>query len=426
MGSMWLSKQKCMNMFYRKLRLAILILFYCPWSMSGQIPKSYVFGESDQIVLPVTYINGFIIVDVIFQKILPLKFILDTGAENTILLKREYAEMLNIPFHKKIKLMGADMSEEVNAYICNGTFIQLTNTRSVRHNIIVLEKDYLFLEEYIGTQVDGILGAEFFKDLILKIDYKLSTLTIYDPEKYNYSRLKNYVNYDISIINNKPYLYCVTEPKAGTLINTLLLVDTGAGLTALFHHNTDTLLQLSGQIINGSLGKGLGGDIEGFTGKIHKLHMGKLYFNNLLSSFQDLDESLIQPDRVTRNGLLGNLLLERFDVVLDLKKAKLFLKPHKGYNKTFEFDKSGLTLFAYGENLNQYYIKYVIEKSPAGEAGLMPGDIVMKIGHWSYKWYDLRRINKILSGRTGKTIQLKIRRGEQILNKKIILRDLFL
>ncbi|MBL0101742.1 MAG: retropepsin-like domain-containing protein [Saprospiraceae bacterium] len=244
-------------MFYRKLRLAILILFYCPWSMSGQIPKSYVFGESDQIVLPVTYINGFIIVDVIFQKILPLKFILDTGAENTILLKREYAEMLNIPFHKKIKLMGADMSEEVNAYICNGTFIQLTNTRSVRHNIIVLEKDYLFLEEYIGTQVDGILGAEFFKDLILKIDYKLSTLTIHDPEKFNYSRLKNYVNYDISIINNKPYLYCVTEPKAGTLINTLLLVDTGAGLTALFHHNTDTLLQLSGQIINGSLGKGL-------------------------------------------------------------------------------------------------------------------------------------------------------------------------
>ncbi len=414
-----------MSGLYFKSMLVIIMIFCNFPLLQGQLLKSYLIGESDQVTIPFVYTNGFIIVDVIFQKILPLKFIVDTGAENTILLKREHAEMLNITYHKKIKLLGSDMSEEVHAYICNGSFLQLVNTRSVRHNIIVLEKDHLFLEEYIGSRVDGILGAEFFKGLIIRIDYKSSQLTIYDPLKFNTSKLKNYKTYDLEIINNKPYINCITEISSGTSVKTRLLIDSGAGLTALFHHNTDTLLTMSDHIVKGGLGKGLGGDIEGYSGRIHRLNIGDLYFNNLLSSFQDLDETLIAKDKINRNGLIGNLLLERFDVIINLAHSKLYLKPKKNYNKTFEFDKSGLTLFAYGENLNKYYVKYVTEKSPAADADIRPGDIILKIGFFSYKWFTLRQLNKLFIGKTGKKIRLKIQRGDEIMKKEIILRDLF-
>ena len=110
---------------------------------------------------------------------------------------------------------------------------------------------------------------------------------------------------------------------------------------------------MSDHIVKGGLGKGLGGDIEGYSGRIHRLNIGDLYFNNLLSSFQDLDETLIAKDKINRNGLIGNLLLERFDVIINLAHSKLYLKPKKNYNKTFDFDKSGLKLLEYGENLNK-------------------------------------------------------------------------
>ena len=393
----------------------------------AQLLKTYLLGEFEEITVPFIYTNGFIIVDVIFQRVLPLKFIVDTGAENTILLKREYSDLLRVPYHKKIKLLGSDMSEEVTAYVSNGTYLQFLNSKNVRHNILILEKDFVHLEEYVGSKVDGILGAEFFKGIVLKIDYKKSELTLIDPAKFSKSKVKNYQSFDIEINSSKPYINCITEVRAGLALKTKLLLDTGAALTALFHHNTDTLLSASGNVVKGSLGKGLGGDIEGFSGRIHRLKLGDvIYFNNLISSFQDLDSTLIKPEKINRNGLIGNLLLERFDVIIDFRTPKLYLKPKKDYNKEFDFDKSGMTVFAFGEALNKYYVKYVSDKSPASEADIRPGDIIQKIGIFSYKWYSLRQLNRVFSGRNGKKVKLKIKRGEELIKKEIILRDLFI
>jgi len=399
-------------------------LFWSLW-IQGQFTKSYLLGEYEEIVVPFTYANGFILVDVIFQRLLPLKFIVDTGAENSILLKKEYTDLLKTPYHKKIKLYGSDLSDEVTAYVCNGTYLQFLNSRSVRHNILVLENDFVHLDEYIGTRVDGILGAEFFKGLIIKIDYKKFELVLIDPSKFNKSRVKNYEVLDIEIINSKPYLKSVTEVKAGLKVKTRLLIDTGAALTALFHHNTDSLLNTSGLIVKGSLGKGLGGDIEGFSGRIHRLQIGQFNFNNLLSSFQEIDSLLLGPEKVVRNGLIGNMLLERFEVFIDFHEAKLYLKAKKNYNKDFEYDKSGMTVFAYGNTLNKYYVRYVTENSPASDADIRPGDIILKIGLFSYKWYSLRQLNGVFSSRNGRRVKLKLKRGDEILIKELVLRDLF-
>ncbi|MBK9566172.1 MAG: aspartyl protease family protein [Saprospiraceae bacterium] len=406
-------------------RVLVMLFLSLSVFVHGQFNRSQLLGEYEEIIVPFNYVNGFILVDVIFQKILPMKFILDTGAENSILLKKEYTELLRTPYHKKIKLYGSDLSDEVTAYVCNGIYLQFLNTRSVRHNILVLENDFVHLDEYIGSRVDGILGAEFFKGLIMKIDYKKFELVLIDPSKFNKSRVKNHQAFDIEIISSKPYLQCITEVKPGLKVKTRLLIDTGAALTALFHHNTDSLLSTSGLILKGSLGKGLGGDIEGFSGRIHKLQMGDFSFNNLLSSFQEIDSSMLGPQKVIRNGILGNLLLERFDVFLDFSASKLYMKSKKNYNKDFEYDKSGMTVFAYGNTLNKYYIRYVIEKSPASEADIRPGDIILKIGIFSYKWYSLRQINGVFSSRNGRKIKLKLKRGDEILIKEVVLRDLF-
>ncbi len=403
-----------------------LIMFLAlPYFIKATSGNPALMGLQSEIILPFEYRQGFIVVDVIFQKKIPLKFILDTGAENTILLKKEYAQRLNVPYAKRIKLIGSDMNKDIFAYVCNGTYLQLVNTQTVQINMIVLEDDMISMDEYIGMPIDGILGADFFKGLILKINYRRKEVTISDPSKYNYKKLKDYEAFDIDVINSKPYLNCKTSVLPSKETNAKLLLDTGASITTMFHNNTDSLLILPEQIISGSLGKGLGGDINGFVGKVHQLNIGPFEFNNLISRFQDLNDIVIKAEKIIRNGIIGNLLLERFHVVIDFYHSKLYLKSHKNYNKTFEYDKSGLTIYAFGKRLNEYYIRHVIAGSPSDIAGIMPGDIIKKIGFWSYRWFNIRKLNKKLAGEEGKEITFKILRDDKILYKTIILRDLF-
>ena len=65
--------------------------------LKGQFTTYHENGNGEKVEIPFEYINGFIVVDIIFEKVLPLKFILDTGAENTILLKRTYTDLLKTP-----------------------------------------------------------------------------------------------------------------------------------------------------------------------------------------------------------------------------------------------------------------------------------------------------------------------------------------
>jgi hypothetical protein len=105
-----INKQKILNLFKMLHQLILIAFLVNHSSVSAQLTKFGSTEMEDQIEIPFQYINGFIIVDIVFQKVMPLKFILDTGAGHTILLKREYAEILKIPYQKKIKLLGADMS----------------------------------------------------------------------------------------------------------------------------------------------------------------------------------------------------------------------------------------------------------------------------------------------------------------------------
>jgi hypothetical protein len=218
---------------------------------------------------------------------------------------------------------------------------------------------------------------------------------------------------------------CEAEVNPKDTVTLRMLIDTGAALSVLFHHNTDSLLEYRGDIVKGSLGKGLGGDIEGFSGKIHRFSVGSFIFRNIISSFQLLDETTLRQDQLTRNGLIGNLMLSRFDIILDLADRKIHVKAHKKYNEDFEFDKSGLTLFAFGPQLNQYYVRHIVEGSPAEEAGFQEGDVIVKMGCWPSRMLNLQQINHRLSGKTGKKLSFIIRREGVKMSKSIVLRELF-
>ncbi|MEZ4892713.1 MAG: hypothetical protein R2778_06810 [Saprospiraceae bacterium] len=70
-----------------------------------------------QVDIPFDFVNNFIIVNLVINNTLTLRMIFDTGAEHTILSKREISDVLNVPYEREFRLMGADLKTEIVAYL---------------------------------------------------------------------------------------------------------------------------------------------------------------------------------------------------------------------------------------------------------------------------------------------------------------------
>ena len=373
-------------------------------------------------VIPFRYVHHFIIVEARIYGILPLQFIFDTGAEHVILFKREYTDLLNVPYDRRIPVLGSDLSREIYALIARNGVIEVNGLAPKPHDMLVLEEDYFNLDEMIGTQVAGLLGGGFFKNLIVHIDYKKNQIVLYDPAYFEVP--DHYMILPIRIKANKPYVKAEASLNDGSVVQVDLLVDTGAGVPLLLHNNSDPGLHLPEQYIKGKLGVGLGGYLEGYIGRIQKLSLGEYEFPDVLTSFQNVDQAWLMDKDKFRNGILGNELLSRLDIYFDYNNSQIMIRPYKAKQKPFTMDRSGMILFAYGPEFNQYAVRDIIENSPAQETDIRVNDVLLKIQGAESKYFTLDGINRLLQKNPGKKIKLELRRGNELIRRKLILRDL--
>ncbi len=402
--------------------IALVILMVCVrWTPvhAQAVPLHEIGGK---VSFNFESLNDFILIDVKFKGVLPLRFIFDTGSEHTILLKKEYSDLLGVKYHRRIPLMGSDMSQEIYGYIARNLELTIENRAVAKTDILILEEDYLQIEEFTGIQIDGILGANIFRHFVVNINNKKELITFELPNRFKPPRSFDVV--PIKIHKNKPYINAIARLPADS-VDLRLLLDTGAGLPVLLYTNTHEDLELPDKTIVGNLGMGLGGNLEGYVGRLESFEFGGFEYPNMITSFQDLAiDSVLLRMRLPRNGLLGNSILRRFNYYIDYQREKLYIKPLRRHKKKFNFDKSGLIIAATGRHLRDFIIQRVLPGSPAEEAGLLPGDVIKKLRKLPATFYSLAAINSMLSGKEGKKISIVVARGDQRIKKKIKLRVL--
>ncbi len=394
-------------------------------SLFGQFQVLQMKDDKKQVEIPFSFVNNFIIIDVVFNKMLPLKFIFDTGAEYSILNKREVAEAMRIPYEKEFRVLGSDMSTELVAYLIRNNHIDMYDMVAPSADMLVLEDDYFRFEEFCGMQIHGILGANFFKHYVVFIDYDRNILTFRHPNHFDAtSHTKGYQQLPVRTYKNKFYIHTHVQVDPDTILQLSLLMDTGASITTLLHTHTHAKLKPPDNTIEGNIAMGLGGYLKGFLGRIHRLELGTFSFSNIITSFQEITSQQDTSQLFGRNGIIGNVLLSRFDIILDYPRARMYLKPKKNYNKGFKFDRSGLGIIASGPNLNRYEISHVITNSPAAEAGLQEGDVITRLNFFNSSFYSLSDIIRILQKREGKKIKMVVRRNGEKLTFRFQLRNL--
>lgn len=383
-------------------------------------------GDKTKVEIPFKYQQGFILVDIELDRTLPLTFIFDTGAEHSILFHKVMADLIDLEYTKRMRILGSDLSNDVFALIVRNVFLEVRKSKLVKRDILVLENEISQLREALGLEINGILGSSFFKGMVVHINYRKKKLIIEHPTEFVPPKAnEGYTIFDMKIASNKPYLNIPVQFLNDKTVDCRLLVDTGAGIPLLIHANTDTNIVLPDFLVDGKLGYGLGGAIRGYLGKVKNLKLKELQLDYPITSFQEIDMIGYEDYDFVRNGILGNKLLSRFDLILDYMNSKFYMKPRKGYNKEFAYDKSGMEVIALGTNLKDFYVKRVIPGTPAAEADIRAGDLIKRVGFFSSRFYSLEKLTKKLEGKVGKKIKLKIERDGERMTKKFRLRDFF-
>ena len=401
--------------------ISLLVLVCCSFV---QLPAQSIFGQLQrfkQVDVPFEYINNFIVIRVTLNDYLPMRFIFDTGAEYSILTKKEIARVLRMPYEREYSIVGSDMKRPLKAYLVRSKKLSLGELTKPGHSLLVLEDDYFQFDEFTGVSIQGILGADFFKHFIVRIDYRRQRITLFHLDHFNVDPKTSEI--PISIYKNKIYVYSPVKFHRDSTTNTKLLLDTGASLPLLLHHDTHESFRLPENAVVGNIGSGLGGSLDGYLGRINQINIGPYSFDNTITSFQATSNLPDTSFLSGRNGIIGNVILSRFEVTIDYIKQKLYLKARKNYQKGFRYDRSGLVIVATGEQLNTFEVQFVIPTSPAEKAGLQEGDQIISVNGVSKNFLSLKTLNRRLQHRKNKQVKIKYRRGDQKFKTRFKLAD---
>lgn len=380
--------------------------------------------EGEKLELSFEYQQDFILVEMSLYGKIPMKFIFDTGAQNTVIFDQVYLDIFSVEYDMKIPIIGSDLSTQSHALVARNIPFEINGKLKTQLDILVLETYSGQLKELLGTQVNGILGSSFFRHFIVEIDYRRQKIILSKDRADFEKKIVDFESLPLQIINAKPYVSASISMGEVTDKELLLLMDTGSGIHLLVHSNTDPSLRLPERVIPGYLGVGIGGILSGYLGRSTLFELGDYTYRDMLVNFQNIDSALLDQERIVRNGIIGNPFLSRFRVIIDYSNKQLYLKARKKHLRPFKYDRSGLMLIASGPQLNQYYIQAVRENSPAAAAGAQAGDRIRWAQWWPARFWSLEGLVNLFKKKEGKTIRLSVQRGDEKVRLKFELRKL--
>src|SRR6478609_303578 len=201
--------------------LACLFVFTLIENSFSQSLGFVIADGRKRVDIPIQIQNNLVVVPVVLNGVLPLKFIVDTGVRTAILTQKAFSDILDLPYSRKYSVSGPGGIKIIDAYVTNNVSLSLPGVTGTGHALLVLEEDYLELRNYLGTDVHGILGYELFSRFIVKIDYAKKVMTLTLPEKFRPG--KKYQEIPIHIEDTKPYVNAEVTLADGTKILTKLL-----------------------------------------------------------------------------------------------------------------------------------------------------------------------------------------------------------
>ena len=426
------------------------VFFIMAFNAAGQAQFQVPDGV-DKVEIPFETAYNLIVVPAIVNGV-ELKMILDTGASGSIIFNFANIDSLSMQTGNLLKLSGYGENTFFSAYYSQNNIIDINGYKNESANIFVASEKEVFLEPILGLPINGLLGADFFRDAIVKIDYINQLITVYPDNQKIRRKTRSMSQIPLVFQDGKPYIYSKIYNN-NNFLETKLLIDTGSG-DALWLNDIEREFEVNNKNFEDHLGVGLNGDIYGRRSKLKHLVINKFTLDKVTVSLPENKMRSTKEKKETNAGSIGGEILRRFNVVLDYKNYMLYLEPNKELSDGFFYNMAGLKIMAgkkelftdivynsnnkanvYGQEVEaspnlyasktfnykmvpELIVKYVRPNSPAALAGVMEGDEIIKIDSKEKGSLTVGDLISRFHKKPFSSIKLKVKRGDKTLKFK--------
>ncbi len=442
-------------MNFKLLIVFLLLSTQAIWAQDG-----FQFDNNkNKTSIPFQFINNLIIIPIDVNGV-KLNFLLDTGIDDSILFSVDDSDGVSFSHIEKIKIRGFGSNESFDAYKSTNNKLSIKNYTDLNHTIYLVLDQNINISSRIGIPVNGIIGYQFFKCNLVKINYETKRITIYKNQKKELKKIeKSYTKIPLELISGKPYITIKSFFENNQQpLNTKLLIDTGNSDALWYFKAKNINITIPKLNLQDFLGRGFSGDVFGKRGKINALQIDAFTIQNPLAAFPDTNATS-EIDKIEgRLGSVGSEIMRRFTTVYDYKSNVIYIKKNNQFDEPFNFNMSGLEIQHQGlqwikqdyennpttsnnlfdsngnkitNNLQYkfelkpiYIIDNIRKDSPADLAGFQKEDILVKIDKKNAYNYTLQQINDLLKSEEGKIIEFEIDRKGKILKFKIQLKSI--
>ena len=366
--------------------------------------------------IPFQLYGNVILMELSIDESSPLNFIFDTGAGGTV-ISASTAARLGIVGDETVPREGATGMAEIVRSTDHIVYVEDIIFQDITLGIAELSH----IEKRIGTPIDGVIGWLILSRYAVRIDYDTMLIEIYDNNKFEYDFGDS--GYTLEVRGTAIFTNVTTAFKSGNIFTGKALVDTGAGST--FYFNTpfieennllaemDTYYERETQSISTE-------SAYAYTTMLANLSISDYEFSTLPVTMTIAEAGASSWSGPM--GILGNDVLKRFNVFIDLQQEMMSLEPNRLYHDQFEVNCSGLELVA-DDAFQGVIIDHVYAGSPAHEAGLKVGDEIVQINAANISDFQLPQIKSMFS-QDGQEIEILIDREGELYNYLFTLQPL--
>jgi len=252
------------------------------------------------------------LVDVRINDSEPATFVIDSGAPHTV-FDPKFARALGLKIEQAEPVTGTGRGtvEKGKTAPCS---MSIGNPESVPGRgvggvkIDLAEPWVVDLSKVpIPSSTKGLVGAEIFKQYVVRINPVDATFTVWDPATFKYTRQG--ASIPLLVEDNKLFLEADLEVPAGKITKHKLRIDTGSESSV-----NDEIVRQSSELHESTLGGGLGENFKSYSGVFTSVRLGPY--------------SITQVWGPGGPGpAIGMEILRRFILTFDVSRGRLLLEP---------------------------------------------------------------------------------------------------
>jgi hypothetical protein len=233
----------------------------------------------------------------------------------------------------------------------------------------------LNVKNLAGHGIDGVIGMDFVKKSVIKIDFQNQRFFI---DSVNHLELKNSMPFRYK--NNQILLPVETVLENGKIIYGDFLIDFGDQGAVTFLNefaqinNFDKIIANKIKYVN--INAGYGGKSTGYDFRANYVKIGNVKFIKPVLDYS-LDSSGLLSHSKSIIGVVGLALLSRTNITFDFDQQLMYIEPNSKITDKFRFNKG------YGhsniDNNKSFKVTSISENSAAEKCGLRIGDTIIEI-----------------------------------------------